>query len=141
MLHVLALVTLGCVNIFGELSPSERAAAMRRFQEGAVRILVATDVLPAGIDVNHVMHVGTGAGQASKLEHQRTQPAHMPPLHAQRTVVQPSEFARGSLSFLSHSGEVGPSNSQPHCMTSIQARSEVIISDGHWLLRILDLDT
>ena len=46
MLHVLALVTHGCVNICGELSPSERAAAMRRFQEGAVRILVATDVLP-----------------------------------------------------------------------------------------------
>ena len=117
---------------------------MRRFREGAVRILVATDVLPAGIDVNHVMHVGTG-GWASKQARAPTHPARShasPPLHAQRTVVQPSEHAqRGSPSFLYilHSGEVGPSNSQPRCKTSIQARPVLIVTDGHWLLRILQI--
>jgi ATP-dependent RNA helicase DeaD len=43
--------------IHGDLSQSVRDRVMRMFREGAVRVLVATDVVGRGIDVSSVSHI------------------------------------------------------------------------------------
>ena len=43
--------------IHGDRSQSQRSSALKRFSEGKVRILVATDVAARGIDISHIAHV------------------------------------------------------------------------------------
>ena len=43
--------------IHGDRSQSQRTAALRKFADGKVRILVATDVAARGIDISHIAHV------------------------------------------------------------------------------------
>ncbi len=43
--------------IHGDRSQSQRTTALKRFSDGKVRILVATDVAARGIDVSHIAHV------------------------------------------------------------------------------------
>ena len=43
--------------IHGDRTQSQRNMALRGFQEGSYRVLVATDVAARGIDVDHVAHV------------------------------------------------------------------------------------
>jgi translation initiation factor 4A len=45
---------LPCEAIHGQMSPSERSSTMRSFRQGDVRILVTTDLLCRGIDVQQV---------------------------------------------------------------------------------------
>ena len=45
------------VALHGDLSQAQRDAAMKKFRERTVRILVATDVAARGIDVDEVSHV------------------------------------------------------------------------------------
>lgn len=45
------------VALHGELSQSQRDAAMKKFRDKTVRILVATDVAARGIDVDNISHV------------------------------------------------------------------------------------
>ncbi len=46
-----------CATLQGEMSMSERQAAMRRFKEGEVDILLATDVAARGLDLEDLRHV------------------------------------------------------------------------------------
>lgn len=46
-----------CATLQGEMSMSERQAAMRRFKEGQTDILIATDVAARGIDISDITHV------------------------------------------------------------------------------------
>src|SRR5437868_8324437 len=41
----------------GDLQQSEREAIMRRFKEGSLHLLVATDVVGRGIDVTNISHI------------------------------------------------------------------------------------
>src|SRR5437868_14351524 len=41
----------------GDLQQSEREAIMRRFKEGSLHLLVATDVVGRGIDVTGISHI------------------------------------------------------------------------------------
>ena len=41
----------------GDLSQSQRQRALRRFESGAVRVLVATDVAARGLDIERIAHV------------------------------------------------------------------------------------
>ena len=45
------------VALHGDLSQSQRDAAMKKFREKTVKILVATDVAARGIDVDEITHV------------------------------------------------------------------------------------
>lgn len=44
-------------SLHGDLSQEQRSRVMRKFREGLVRILVATDVAARGIDVDNITHV------------------------------------------------------------------------------------
>uniref|UniRef100_A0A7S4JE29 RNA helicase n=1 Tax=Odontella aurita TaxID=265563 RepID=A0A7S4JE29_9STRA len=44
-------------DIHGDRSQSQREAALRKFREGTVRVLVATDVAARGLDIGGVEHV------------------------------------------------------------------------------------
>ncbi len=44
-------------SLHGDLSQSQRDYVMRRFRQGTVRILVATDVAARGLDVDDISHV------------------------------------------------------------------------------------
>ncbi len=44
-------------TIHGDLSQSARDAVMRKFRDGTLRILVATDVVGRGIDVTRISHI------------------------------------------------------------------------------------
>jgi ATP-dependent RNA helicase DDX3X len=46
-----------CGEIHGDRTQGQREAALRRFREGAIEVLVATDVASRGIDVPEVAHV------------------------------------------------------------------------------------
>src|ERR687884_662063 len=43
--------------LHGGLSQEQRDRVMKRFREGAVELLVATDVAARGLDIEHVSHV------------------------------------------------------------------------------------
>jgi ATP-dependent RNA helicase RhlE len=43
--------------IHGDLSPRQRAKALKDFREGQVKVLVATDVAARGLDVDGISHV------------------------------------------------------------------------------------
>lgn len=45
------------VPLHGDLSQGQRDAAMKKFREGTVKVLVATDVAARGIDVKDISHV------------------------------------------------------------------------------------
>lgn len=47
----------GAEGLHGDLSQSQRDRVMKKFREGSVEILVATDVAARGIDVENVSHV------------------------------------------------------------------------------------
>ncbi|MDA8211773.1 MAG: DEAD/DEAH box helicase [Clostridia bacterium] len=47
----------GAEGLHGDLSQSQRDRVMKKFREGTVEILVATDVAARGIDVDNVSHV------------------------------------------------------------------------------------
>lgn len=44
-------------TLHGDLSQSQRDGVMRKFRQGAVRILVATDVAARGLDVEEISHI------------------------------------------------------------------------------------
>lgn len=44
-------------RIHGDRSQNQRSGAIRDFREGAVRILVATDIAARGLDIPHIQHV------------------------------------------------------------------------------------
>lgn len=44
-------------GIHGDLSQEQRVAALKQFKEGATNLLVATDVVARGIDIENVTHV------------------------------------------------------------------------------------
>lgn len=44
-------------SLHGDLSQSQRQAALRGFRDGKFRILAATDIAARGIDVSHISHV------------------------------------------------------------------------------------
>ena len=46
-----------CADIHGDRSQGQREAALKRFREGSIEVLVATDVASRGIDVPEVAHV------------------------------------------------------------------------------------
>jgi ATP-dependent RNA helicase DeaD len=50
-------VVKGVDTIHGDLQQSARDRVMRRFREGKIRILVATDVVGRGIDVSTISHI------------------------------------------------------------------------------------
>jgi ATP-dependent RNA helicase DeaD len=47
----------GAEGIHGDLSQSKRDSVMRRFKEGSIEVLVATDVAARGLDISGVTHV------------------------------------------------------------------------------------
>ncbi len=53
----LSAVAKGVDTIHGDLAQSARDRVMRRFREGKIRILVATDVVGRGIDVTTISHI------------------------------------------------------------------------------------
>ncbi len=44
-------------SMHGDLSQSQRQRALRRFESGDARVLVATDVAARGLDIEHIAHV------------------------------------------------------------------------------------
>ncbi len=48
---------VGAASIHGDRSQSQRSAALSQFQQGRVRVLVATDVVARGIHVENIAHV------------------------------------------------------------------------------------
>jgi ATP-dependent RNA helicase RhlE len=44
-------------TIHGDRSQSQRSAALKKFSEGKVRVLVATDVAARGLDISNIAHV------------------------------------------------------------------------------------
>ena len=46
-----------CATLQGDMSMSERQAAMRRFKEGETDMLIATDVAARGLDIADITHV------------------------------------------------------------------------------------
>ncbi|MBM7853787.1 ATP-dependent RNA helicase DeaD [Desulfohalotomaculum tongense] len=47
----------GAEGIHGDLSQAKRDSVLRRFKEGAIEVLVATDVAARGLDISGVTHV------------------------------------------------------------------------------------
>ena len=44
-------------GLHGDLSQSQRERVMKKFREGALEILIATDVAARGLDIEHITHV------------------------------------------------------------------------------------
>jgi ATP-dependent RNA helicase RhlE len=55
--HKLSRAGLGAARIHGDRSQAQRTAALKGFQEGTYRILVATDIAARGIHVENIAHV------------------------------------------------------------------------------------
>jgi ATP-dependent RNA helicase RhlE len=50
-------VDIDCLTLHGDKSQAQRSAALEAFKEGAVRLLIATDLSARGVDIPHVEYV------------------------------------------------------------------------------------
>ena len=57
LVRKLARHEVQAVAMHGDLSQSQRQRALRRFESGEARVLVATDVAARGLDIEHIAHV------------------------------------------------------------------------------------
>ena len=54
LLQSMDLVLLQCVAVHGDISQSQRTAAVEQFKSGEVPLLIATDVAARGLDIPDV---------------------------------------------------------------------------------------